>query len=46
MHADAGNFREVTRRINGGYNGLASREASYNRALSVLRQVFPSGAPP
>ncbi|AKJ00559.1 putative chitinase [Archangium gephyra] len=36
-YADAGNFREVTRRINGGYNGLASREAYYNRALSVLR---------
>jgi len=36
-YADAGNFREVTRRINGGYNGLASREAYYNRALNVLR---------
>ncbi|WP_407653899.1 glycoside hydrolase family 19 protein [Archangium lipolyticum] len=35
-YADAGNFREVTRRINGGYNGLASREAYYNRALDVL----------
>ncbi|WP_444881606.1 peptidoglycan-binding protein [Hyalangium versicolor] len=35
-YADAGNFREVTRRINGGYNGLASREAYYRRALSVL----------
>src|SRR5690606_11129687 len=29
QHADAGNFREVTRRINGGYNGLADREAYY-----------------
>jgi predicted chitinase len=35
-YADAGNFREVTRRINGGYNGLASREAYYRRALNVL----------
>ncbi|WP_395812024.1 LysM peptidoglycan-binding domain-containing protein [Archangium minus] len=35
-YADAGNFREVTRRINGGYNGLASREAYYQRALNVL----------
>jgi putative chitinase len=36
-YADAGNFREVTRRINGGYNGLAAREAYYHRALNVLR---------
>ncbi|WP_422723938.1 peptidoglycan-binding protein [Hyalangium rubrum] len=35
-YADAGNFREVTRRINGGYNGLASRQAYYSRALNVL----------
>jgi predicted chitinase len=34
--AEAGNFREVTRRINGGYNGLSSREAYYRRALNVL----------
>jgi len=36
QYADAGNFREVTRRINGGYNGLASREAYYQRALAAL----------
>ncbi|MFB1480641.1 LysM peptidoglycan-binding domain-containing protein [Corallococcus sp. RDP092CA] len=35
-YADAGNFREVTRRINGGYNGLASREMYYRRAQDVL----------
>jgi predicted chitinase/murein DD-endopeptidase MepM/ murein hydrolase activator NlpD len=34
--AEAGNFREVTRRINGGFNGLASREMYYKRALTVL----------
>jgi putative chitinase len=35
-YADAGNFREVTRRINGGYNGMSSREAYYRRALAVF----------
>ncbi|NVJ08093.1 LysM peptidoglycan-binding domain-containing protein [Myxococcus sp. AM001] len=35
-YADAGNFREVTRRINGGYNGLADREMYYRRAQNVF----------
>jgi predicted chitinase len=35
-YADAGNFREITHRINGGYNGESSREAYYRRALNVL----------
>ncbi|WP_164019072.1 LysM peptidoglycan-binding domain-containing protein [Pyxidicoccus trucidator] len=35
-YADAGNFREVTRRINGGYNGMADREAYYRRAQDVF----------
>jgi putative chitinase len=35
-YADQGNFREVTRRINGGYNGMASREAYYHRAQNVF----------
>lgn len=35
--ADAGDFREITRRINGGYNGLAQREAYYARALQALQ---------
>ena len=34
--ADQGNFREVTHRINGGYNGEASRLAYYHRALKYL----------
>jgi predicted chitinase len=29
-------FREVTRRINGGYRGLADREAYWHRAKAVL----------
>lgn len=34
--ADAQNFREITRRINGGFNGLADREKYYARAKRVL----------
>jgi putative chitinase len=34
--ADQGDFRGITKRINGGYNGLAQREAYYQRALNVL----------
>lgn len=34
--ADRGDFREVTRRINGGYNGLQDRLRYYNRAKAVL----------
>jgi predicted chitinase len=36
--ADAGDFREITRRINGGFNGLAEREryhAAAKRALGI-----------
>ena len=29
-------FRNITRIINGGYNGLANREAIYARAKKVL----------
>lgn len=36
VYADRGDFREVTRRINGGYNGLADRFMYYRRALKVL----------
>lgn len=35
-HADKGDFRAVTKAINGGYNGLADRERYYTRAALVL----------
>jgi predicted chitinase len=35
-YADEGNFREITRRINGGYNGLADRERYYAAARQAL----------
>ncbi|GBH09072.1 Predicted chitinase [Pseudomonas syringae pv. actinidiae] len=34
--ADKGDFLTITRRINGGTNGLADRQALYARALEVL----------
>ena len=34
--ADSGSFEMITRRINGGVNGLAERMAFYNAALKVL----------
>ena len=42
--ADAGDFRRITQRINGGYNGLAEREAYYRRARLVLTADFPAAA--
>lgn len=33
--ADSGNFAELTRRINGGYNGLAHRQALYTKAIAL-----------
>ncbi|MBZ4333436.1 glycoside hydrolase family 19 protein [Corallococcus sp. AS-1-12] len=35
-HADKGEFDAITRRINGGYNGKASRDTYYQRAMRVL----------
>lgn len=35
--ADAGNFVTITRRINGGLNGLVERQTFYDRALAVLK---------
>ena len=34
--ADEGKFETITRRINGGLNGLADRQMLYTRALKVL----------
>jgi putative chitinase len=34
--ADAKDIKELTRRINGGYNGLEDRIKHYNHALHVL----------
>lgn len=34
--ADAKDFKMITKRINGGYNGLADREKYYGRALEML----------
>jgi putative chitinase len=34
--ADKGDFQGITRRINGGLNGLAERETFYKAALNVL----------
>jgi putative chitinase len=34
--ADKGEFRQITRRINGGYNGEAKREEFYKRAKDAL----------
>jgi putative chitinase len=42
--ADAQNFRAITRRINGGFNGLADRQKYFERARTVLA-TGPAGAP-
>ena len=34
--ADTGDVKAVTRRINGGFNGLADREAKYNKLMEIL----------
>jgi putative chitinase len=34
--SDTGDVRAVTRRINGGFNGLADREQKYNKLIAVL----------
>ncbi len=36
FYADNGNFDAITYRVNGGYNGKASRDAYYARARQVL----------
>ncbi|MEO7241368.1 MAG: glycoside hydrolase family 19 protein, partial [Variovorax sp.] len=44
--ADAGDFKTVTQRINGGQNGAADRERYFARAELVLASSFPSAARP
>ena len=34
--ADEGKFETITRRINGGLNGMSDRQMLYTRALKVL----------
>ena len=36
-------FREITRRINGGFNGLAERQRFYETAKTILGVVAPVG---
>lgn len=43
--ADAGDFVAITKRINGGTNGLADRQAYHRRALQVLAAVYAPAAP-
>ena len=40
--ADAGNFREITRRINGGFNGLDDRQ----RRLATIKALGPKAVVP
>lgn len=42
--ADANDFIKITRRINGGTNGLADRQKYHARALQVLATGFVAGA--
>lgn len=44
--ADRDDVREITRRINGGYNGLADRMATLARAKAALPQTFVQTALP
>jgi putative chitinase len=42
--ADLENIREITRRINGGYNGLEDRIRRYESAKRILQRPLPEGA--
>ena len=41
--ADTGDFRKITRRINGGFNGLADRLALWDDAKRVLNASYAGG---
>jgi len=43
--ADAGDFREITRRINGGFNGLADRLKYFERARAALGEAIAKALP-
>lgn len=43
--ADAGNFRAITQRINGGQNGAADRERFFQLAKTILASAFPTITP-
>jgi len=38
--ADQGQFKAITKRVNGGFNGMVDRQKYYDRALRVLPQDF------
>lgn len=44
--ADANNIRAVTKKVNGGYNGLADRRAYFRKAVGIWgdEQVNPKGS--
>ena len=44
-YADGADVRGATKRINGGYNGLADRQHHYANALAVLGGEVPQAAP-
>jgi putative chitinase len=43
--ADQSSYREITRRINGGYNGYADRVKYYDRALAIFPVHVGAAAP-
>jgi len=43
--ADAGDFLGITRRVNGGTNGLADRHARWERVKAVLEPAAPPSEP-